>query len=103
MTGTDPASTNRPKRIRHSDVPTHVDELDSMLGDESANEEAGSRIQQFSRMVHCEKAIHDVSTSIDVWVWPSIKVRPSGQRRLDATAGNRLAPAFPTAPDGPRR
>jgi hypothetical protein len=28
----------------NSDVPTHVDELDSMLGDESANE-AGSRIQ----------------------------------------------------------
>ena len=53
-----------PKRIRHSDVPTHLDELDSMLGDESANE-AGSRIQQFSGLVHCEKAIHNVSTSID--------------------------------------
>ena len=55
-----------PKRIRHSDVPTHVDELDSMLGDESGNEEAGSRIQQFSGLVHCEKAIHNVSTSMDV-------------------------------------
>ena len=51
--------------LGNPDVPTHVHELDSMLGDESANE-ARSRIQQFSGLVHCEKAIHNVSTSIDV-------------------------------------
>jgi hypothetical protein len=57
------ASLDKPgqRGFGNSDAPTHVDELDSMLGDESANE-AGSRIQQFSGPVHCENAIHNVST-----------------------------------------
>ena len=46
------------------DVSTNVDELDSPLRDQTANE-TRARIQQFSRLVHCQKAIHAVSLSLD--------------------------------------